>query len=67
MRFLKDCLCVLSVLFLLALCFLSTTLVTQISAIALLISSLVVIYLLRTEEYPPKRGEFDSQATLSNE
>ncbi len=67
MRILKDCFYVLSVLFLLAMCFLSPTVVTKISAIALLISSLLVIYLVREEENRARQKDFDPQATLSNE
>ena len=67
MRFLKDCFHVLAVLFLLAMCFISPNLTTKVSFIALLIASLVVIYLVREVDDADQGTNFDPQATISNE
>ena len=67
MRLVKDILCVLCVLFLLAMCFLSPTLTTKISFIVLLISSLLVMYLVREVSDTDESTHFDPQATIRME
>lgn len=64
MRFIKDCFYVLAVLFLLAMCFISPNMTTKVSFIALLISSLVVIYLVRDVDDKDPASHFDPQATV---
>lgn len=66
MRFLTDCFQLFSVFFLVTMCILSPTLVTRVSFIALLIASLVVIYLVRqTQHEQGSDKDFDPQATMS--
>lgn len=67
MRFIKDCFYVLTVLFMLAMCFISPNLTTKVSFIALLIASLVVIYLVRDVEDIEQASHFDPQATISHD
>ena len=64
MRIVKDILCVLSVLFLLAMCFISPTLTTKISFIVLLLASLLVMYLVREVDDTKSDMDFDPQATI---
>jgi uncharacterized membrane protein YccC len=64
MHFIKDCFYVLAVLFLLAMCFISPNLTTKVSFIALLIASLVVIYLVREVDDSEHDPSFDPQATM---
>ena len=66
MRVLKDVFCVLSVLFLLAMCFISPTATTKISFIVLLAASLVVMYLVREVDDHDETPHFDPQATIGH-
>lgn len=66
MRVLKDVFCVVSVLFLLAMCFISPTVTTKVSFIVLLVASLVVMYLVREVDDHDEMPDFDPQATIGH-